>query len=80
MTQESTLFKNFTGWSEFDRATRNVSIYVKVHGVGFFTPVTKKAIKKVYESMSTNGFKLNFQGKITYVQSGKAAQVEFEQL
>ena len=78
MTQESTNVKNFTGWDEFNKKTSGHKLYVKLHGCLFYVPVTKKAIKQIYDTMNKFGFKSRFQGNINISQH--AAQVTFNQI
>ena len=71
---DSTMFKSFNSFSELSQKTANYSITVKLHGCGWFVPVTKSALKRVNKSMSKNN--KPFTGTIDFSTTGnKYAQV-----
>lgn len=77
--QNGQTFTKFTGWAEFIKATTNYNIYVQVAWIGWYAPVTKHGMKKVYDNMKNMGFGQKFQGTIVYVTT-HSVQVTFNDI
>ena len=74
-TTDTTMFKYFDNWSQFDEKTRGYNVYAQLTN-GRCVEVHKSALKKVAASMQNNDEP--FYGKITYSSGGhKYVQVTF---
>lgn len=71
----STMFKNFTSYSDLINKTSGLLLNIEIANVDWCVPVTKKSLKKVADSMRKQGH--NFTGTITYAGGGqKWAQIK----